>query len=191
LLAGLVVAAVLNLLATRLRHRVTVQRAAERLVVTPQRAALWLDVAILLICLAWLLYAVLARSTLGLLFSGLAAAMVGARVLAAHRAPDFTFDRAQDQFRRWAQVVCPLSRVEALEIQPGVGISALQLRYRDAAGAPRHQRLHAAQAPQVAAQERAIVAFLRTPPRSRFPAPLHPTPYGTAPLLRTLLLPGH
>lgn len=160
LIAGLVAAVLINLAAAPLRRRVTLIRSPQQLVLQPQQAAARLDAVILAVCLVWLTYALMTRSTVGLAIGGVAAASVAWRLLVARRAPVFTFDRVQDQVRRGAHPVCDLHRIDALEIVDGGRMAELRLRFRDRRGAPRHARLHADSPPRVAALQEAITDFL-------------------------------
>jgi hypothetical protein len=162
LIAGLVLASVLNFAADRLRGRIVLDRSPQQLTLRNQRAAIRLDSLILLICSFWLAYALIARSAIGIAMTAVAVAVVGIRVVRAQRARELVFDRARNSVWRGEALICPLSAVEGTEIVGGQRTSALDLRYRDGQGQAARQRLHAAPGPQLLAVQTIIADFLRS-----------------------------
>ena len=161
-IAALALLAFLNQAADRLRHRVSIERSAQRLTIRDQRAALRLDGMMFLILLVGLGYGLIARSPMLLVLSAASVVVVGWRIYRASHAPAFVFDRSVGAVLKGASPICSLAAIEGLHVT-GQQIAALRLRHQTQGGGLREQELYRGHPAQVAEVRRAIVDFLASP----------------------------
>jgi hypothetical protein len=161
LIVGLILIFVLNLAADRVRNRVDVVRADQKLTVRNQQAAVRIDAITLAVCILALIYSLATRSTLLFIVAAVAAGAVGWRLWKARRAPDFTFDRAANLVWRDHDSICDLhTAAVGLVLVPGDRVSSLVLNYRDGQGQPRQELIHRASTAQVSALHAVVAEFL-------------------------------
>jgi hypothetical protein len=162
-LVGLVVVALLNVAADRLRDRVDVVRSATSLMVRSQQAAVRLDASILMLCLVGAAYAAATRS---LLLAGLAlaaAGLFGWRIYRARRTPVIVFDQQADAVWRGDNLLCSLSAIDSFRVSAAQDRATLGMTYHTPSGEQREWPLYRARPGQVVAVHRAISEFLGRP----------------------------
>src|SRR5438034_8789562 len=134
LMAGLLLAVVVELAAAPLRERVSLIRAGERMVLCNQQASAHLDATILFITILALGYAVILDSLIAVAATLVAVGVVVWCFVSVRRAPAFLFDRAENEVWRGAHRVCSLSAVNQLAVVAGEQTARLELRYRSPDG---------------------------------------------------------